>query len=95
MKRKLRSMIGREKSNKHWIGAAERVVRIDRSNHINAENFVELRKSIYSQIEETSESQRSLINKNKILRLIIMKVKNNRSKGGKRMISATDKLWIV
>lgn len=88
-------MIEWEKSNKHWIGVTERVARIDRSNHITAENFTELKKTINPQIPEAGESQSSLINKNKTLRHIIMKVKNNRGKGEKIIKSAISKIWAV
>lgn len=57
-------MIGWEKSKKLWIGVSERVARIDSGNLVAAENIPELRKNIDLQIQEASESQPSLGNKN-------------------------------
>ena len=57
-------MIECEKSNKLWTGVSERVAGIERGNLTTAENYLELRKNINSQIEEASESQPSLGIKN-------------------------------
>lgn len=77
-------MIEREKSNKHWLSAAERVARIKRGNHISAENCTEWRKNVNPQIQEAGESQPSQLNKNKTLWQFLVKLKDNRGKGGRK-----------
>lgn len=87
-------MIEREKSNKHWLSAAERVARIKRGNHISAENCTERRKNVNPQIQEAGESQPSQLNKN-IMTVPSETEEPQRQRGEKTMISVTDKIWVA